>query len=152
MVAQVFGAQPRMQMSEPARWRKPTKMSWANYDADTDSMIMYLTGRPVRGVQVYLRDDIYAIVDPDTHNVVGMYVDAWESQFRPGACGRARDVVPGKAQALRLKSVGTNCCVQLRCGFSCCWDPKLTARSSPCAPSRRSSTPNISGYPNILGR
>ncbi len=81
-VAQLFGAHPRMQVAEPEHWPRPTNV-WANYDAETDSMILYLTGKPVRGVQVYLRDDIYAIIDPDTYNVVGMYVEAWERSFVP---------------------------------------------------------------------
>jgi hypothetical protein len=81
-VAQLFGAQPRLQIAAPELWPKPTNV-WANYDAETDSMIIYLTGKPVRGVQVYLHDDIYAIVDPATRHIIGMYVEAWERSFVP---------------------------------------------------------------------
>ncbi len=81
-IAQMFGSYPRMHATEPERWLKPSNV-WANYDAETDSMIMYLTGKPVRGVHVYLHDDVYAIVDPDTQHVVGMYVEAWERSFVP---------------------------------------------------------------------
>ena len=53
---------------------------WANYDDDTDSMIIYVTGKPVPGVNIYLGDDVYAIADPrDSNNVVGLYFESWEN-------------------------------------------------------------------------
>jgi hypothetical protein len=81
-VASLYGAKPQMPVTEFEQWPAPASV-WANYDADTDSMIMYLTGKPVRGVHVYLHDDIYAIVDPETQHVVGMHVEAWERSFVP---------------------------------------------------------------------
>lgn len=81
-VAQLYGAQPRLQVTAPQQWPRPTNV-WANYDAETDSMIIYLTGKPVRGIQVYLHDNIYAIVDPASQQVIGMYVEAWERSFVP---------------------------------------------------------------------
>ena len=53
---------------------------WANYDDDTDSMIIYVTGKPVPGVNIYLGDDVYAIADTrDSNNVVGLYFESWEN-------------------------------------------------------------------------
>jgi hypothetical protein len=52
---------------------------WARYDEETDSMTIYVTGKPVPGVNVYLKDDVYAIVDTRNQNkVVGLYFEAWE--------------------------------------------------------------------------
>jgi hypothetical protein len=64
-----------------AEWIKGTHLSdmWAKYDEETDSMLIYVTGQPVPGVNVYLKDDIYAIVDlRDQNKMVGLYFEAWE--------------------------------------------------------------------------
>ena len=82
--AQLFGSEPRVLLTSPAQWPVPNPGNlWVNYDAETDSLILYLTGKPVRGVHVWLQDDIYLIVDPVTNAIVGMYVEAWERSFVP---------------------------------------------------------------------
>lgn len=63
------------------KWIKNTHLSdmWAKYDEETDSMLIYVTGQPVPGVNVDLGDDIYAIVDlRDQNKMVGLYFEAWE--------------------------------------------------------------------------
>lgn len=67
-------------------WIKSVTLAdiWANYDEETDSMIIYVTGKPVAGVNVYLQDDVYAIVDTrddkkDGNKVVGFYFESWEN-------------------------------------------------------------------------
>ena len=83
LAGDVYGTDMRVHL-------KPTKIGitdpnalWVDYDQDTDSMVIYLTGRPVRGVTVYLDDDIYVIADPGTGEIVGFQVDAWERSFLP---------------------------------------------------------------------
>lgn len=62
-------------------WAKGATLAdiWAQYDEETDSMLIYVTGKPVPGVNVYLTDGIYAIVDVhDGNKLVGLYFEAWE--------------------------------------------------------------------------
>lgn len=62
-------------------WIKSAVLSdiWARYDEETDSMLVYVTGEPVPGVNIYLQDDIYGIVDLyDENKMVGLYFEAWE--------------------------------------------------------------------------
>lgn len=83
-VAQLYGEQPAIDIALAAHWPAPKPDNiWANYDADTDSLILYLTGKPVRGIHVWLGDGVNVIVAPDTHQVVGLYIEAWERQFVP---------------------------------------------------------------------
>lgn len=81
-VGELFGSAPRVALAPPEQWPQPDKV-WANYGAETDSLTIYLTGKPVRGVHVWLEDDVYVIVDPTTHHMVGRYVEAWEHSFVP---------------------------------------------------------------------
>lgn len=78
-VRDVFPEAPKISLK--AEWMKSVTLGdiWANYDEDTDSMIIYVTGKPVPGVNVYLRDDVYAIADTkDNNKVVGLYFESWE--------------------------------------------------------------------------
>lgn len=54
---------------------------WANYDAQSDSLIVYITGKPVPGVNVWLLDNQYVVVDPDTRKIIGFYIEAFESEY-----------------------------------------------------------------------
>lgn len=56
---------------------------WAHYDDEADSMVIYLTGGPVRAVSVLLDEDTYVKVDPATGEIVGFHVEGWERQFVP---------------------------------------------------------------------
>lgn len=56
---------------------------WAHYDDEADSLVIYLTGGPVRAVSVLLDEDTYAKVDPLTGEIVGFHVEGWERQFVP---------------------------------------------------------------------
>ena len=56
---------------------------WASYDAEADSIVIYITGNPQPAVSVYASDNIYVMVDPDTRNVVGFHVEKWERKFVP---------------------------------------------------------------------
>ena len=60
----------------------PSKI-WANYDPETDSLVIYLTGKPQPAVSVYSSNNIYVMVDPATHTVVGFHVEKWERKFVP---------------------------------------------------------------------
>jgi hypothetical protein len=83
-VAEHYGDQPRITLAPVEQWPQPQPSTvWANYDQETDSMIVYLTGKPVRGIHVWLQDGVYVIVDPATEKVVGMQVEAWEKSFVP---------------------------------------------------------------------
>lgn len=83
-VAQIYGDRPVVDVAPAAQWHRPRPESlWSNYDAETDSLILYLTGKPVRGVHVWFGEGVNVIVDPATHDVVGLYIEAWERQFLP---------------------------------------------------------------------
>ena len=56
---------------------------WAHYDPEADSVVIYLTGEPVRAVSVYLGDDTYVKVNPKTNDIVGFHIEAWERKFIP---------------------------------------------------------------------
>ena len=56
---------------------------WTNYDEVTDSLTLFVTHSPVPGVHVLLDDNLYVIVDPDTHRAVGLYVESFEKAFVP---------------------------------------------------------------------
>lgn len=54
---------------------------WAHYDPEADSIVIYLTGGPVRAVSVLVGDDIYLKVNPKTGDIVGFHIEAWERKF-----------------------------------------------------------------------
>lgn len=56
---------------------------WAHYDPEADSIVIYLTGGPVRAVSVLVGDDIYLKVNPKTGDIVGFHIEAWERKFTP---------------------------------------------------------------------
>jgi uncharacterized protein YuzE len=56
---------------------------WAHYDPEADSIVIYLTGGPVRAVSVLVGDDIYLKVNPKTADIVGFHIEAWERKFAP---------------------------------------------------------------------
>lgn len=78
-VRDVFPEPPKISLN--TEWMKRVTLGdiWANYDEETDSMTIYVTGKPVSGVNVYLQDDVYAIVETrDNNKVVGLYFESWE--------------------------------------------------------------------------
>lgn len=60
----------------------PAKL-WVHYDDEADSLVIYLTGVPVRAVSVLLDEDTYAKVDPQTGEIAGFHIEAWERHFVP---------------------------------------------------------------------
>ena len=56
---------------------------WANYDAEADSVVIYITGKPQPAVSIYTDDNIYVMVDPKTRTIVGFHVEKWERKFVP---------------------------------------------------------------------
>ena len=55
---------------------------WADYDAETDSLMVFFAGKPVAGVNVQWQDGIYAVIDAD-RRVVGLHIEAWEKHIVP---------------------------------------------------------------------
>lgn len=84
-VKEVFGEMPRMKVDLDSfvSLKVDPDLLWVNYDEVTDSIIMYITGEPTRSVAVALGDNIYAMVDPKTSQVVGFQFEAWEKVFIP---------------------------------------------------------------------
>lgn len=81
LAGEIYGRETRMSL-------KPLRVDnlepggfWVDYDQDTDSMVVFLGGKPRRGVSVYLDDDTYVIADPATGEIIGFQVDAWEYSF-----------------------------------------------------------------------
>jgi len=56
---------------------------WVHYDDEADSLVIYLTGSPVRAVSVLLDEDTYVKVDPNRGEIVGFHIEAWARQFVP---------------------------------------------------------------------
>jgi uncharacterized protein YuzE len=56
---------------------------WAHYDPEADSIVIYLTGGPVRAISVLVGDDIYLKVNPKTGDIVGFHIEVWERKFTP---------------------------------------------------------------------
>jgi len=56
---------------------------WVHYDPEADSIVIYITGVPVRAVSVHLGNDTYLKVDPKSGDIVGFHIEAWERNFTP---------------------------------------------------------------------
>jgi hypothetical protein len=83
LVKDVYGDASRIQLKPRSIPIVDPNSLWVDYDRDTDSIIIYLTGKPVRCASVYVDDNIYALADPATGDIVGFQVDAWERSFLP---------------------------------------------------------------------
>ena len=80
-MSDVFGKEPQLKFNSlDLTMLSPEKM-WADYDVETDSIVLYFTGQPVSAISVYLRDDLYAMVEPQTKDVVGIHIEALEHKF-----------------------------------------------------------------------
>ncbi|MCC6456141.1 MAG: hypothetical protein IT328_14400 [Caldilineaceae bacterium] len=73
-VSEVFGDTPAMEFDWKTLESPDSSKIWANYDEETDSFILYVTGKPMRGIHVWLGDDTYAIVDSASKKAIGLYV------------------------------------------------------------------------------
>lgn len=60
----------------------PTKI-WARYDSESDNVIIYFNGSPQPAVSVLADENLYVMVDPRSHHVVGLHVENWERSFVP---------------------------------------------------------------------
>lgn len=56
---------------------------WVHYDPEADSIVIYITGAPMRAVSVHMGNDIYLKVDPRSGDVVGFHIEAWARNFVP---------------------------------------------------------------------
>ena len=54
---------------------------WVHYDPEADSIVIYITGIPVRAVSVHMGNDTYLKVDPKSGDIVGFHIEAWERNF-----------------------------------------------------------------------
>jgi hypothetical protein len=82
-VKDVLGQRPEMQINKFKLDSIDPQRIWSNYDSEADSVVIYLTGAPQPAVSVYVDDNIYLMVDPQSRNVVGFHVEAWERKFVP---------------------------------------------------------------------
>lgn len=82
-VRDVLGDIPEMEFEWGDFESIDPKSIWANYDKETDSFILYTTGKPRGGIKVYIGDDMYAIVDRESRKAIGFYVENWEGSFVP---------------------------------------------------------------------
>jgi hypothetical protein len=72
-----------MKFEWDARELPDPSMIWASYDRESDSFILYTTGKPKAGVHVWVGADMYVIVDRNTQKAIGLYVEHWERSFVP---------------------------------------------------------------------
>jgi uncharacterized protein YuzE len=56
---------------------------WVHYDPEADSIVIYITGAPVRAISVHVGNDTYLKVDPKSGDVVGFHIEAWTRNFVP---------------------------------------------------------------------
>lgn len=84
-VKEVFGEMPGMEfdLDSLESLINDVEKIWVNYDDETDSMVMYFTGAPVRSISVLLKDNFYVMVDPVTRKAVGVHFECWEKKFVP---------------------------------------------------------------------
>jgi len=82
-VKDILGPRPPFQINEFAGDPIDPNKLWANYDAESDSVIIYLNGGPQPSVSVYTDDDLYLMVDPNDRQLVGFHVENWEKSFVP---------------------------------------------------------------------
>lgn len=81
-VKDVYGDPPAPRFGTELLRSAAPKNIWANYDAETDSMLIFITGEPQPGMNVYLGDGLYIIVSPE-NEAIGFYVETWEKYFVP---------------------------------------------------------------------
>jgi len=81
-VGELFGDMPGMEFDWKTLESPDPSKIWANYDDESDSFIVYITGKPLRGVLVWIGDDTYVIVD-SARKAIGLYVEYWERNFIP---------------------------------------------------------------------
>jgi hypothetical protein len=82
-VKDVLGDIPAMDFDLDSMETPDPSKIWANYDEEFDTFIIYTTGKPRRGVHVWVGDDLYVIVDSPTRKVIGLYVEHWQRNFVP---------------------------------------------------------------------
>lgn len=82
-VKEIFGQRPQFSIAAFPESRIDPSKIWARYDSESDSIVIYFTGGPQPAVSVYTDDNLYVMVDPKTHNVVGLHVENWEGIFVP---------------------------------------------------------------------
>lgn len=80
-MSDLFGEEPRLKFNQLDLTTLSPEKIWADYDMETDSIVLYFTGQPVSAISVYLRDDLYAMVDPKSKDVVGVHIEALERKF-----------------------------------------------------------------------
>ena len=80
-MSDLFGEEPRLKFNQLDSTTISPEKIWADYDAETDSIVLYFTGHPVSAISVYLKDDLYAMVDPKNKDVVGIHIEALERKF-----------------------------------------------------------------------
>lgn len=78
---------PGIQITQEALDRFKAKLNphdiWVDYDGEIDTLFIYGTGEPVRGICVEIMDNTYVIVEPVNHEIVGFQVETWEKEFVP---------------------------------------------------------------------
>lgn len=80
-MSNLFGTEPRLKFNQLDSTMLSPEKIWADYDDETDSVVLYFTGQPVNAISVYLHDDLYVMVDPQSKNVVGIHVEALEHKL-----------------------------------------------------------------------
>jgi hypothetical protein len=82
-VKDILGERPPFYIADFAGVTVDPSKIWSSYDAESDSVVIYLTGNPQLAVSVYTDDNLYVMVDPKSRNVVGLHIENWERSFIP---------------------------------------------------------------------
>jgi uncharacterized protein YuzE len=82
-VKDILGERPQFYIADFAGTTVDPSKIWSSYDAESDSVVIYLTGRPQLAVSVYADDNLYVMVDPKNREVVGLHIENWERSFIP---------------------------------------------------------------------
>jgi hypothetical protein len=82
-VKERFGERSLLKVNPLAIGAIDPNQLWVHYDDEADSMVIYITGRPMRAVSVHMGDDTYLKVNPASGDIVGFHIEAWEHSFLP---------------------------------------------------------------------
>ena len=82
-VAQLLGPPKSIELNWPDIEKADLSKIWASYDPKSDSLLIYLTGRPVPGISHYTGENTWVIYDPKTMDVVGFNLEHWEKKHLP---------------------------------------------------------------------
>ena len=82
-IKEILGKRPQFQIQDFEGDPIDPSQLWVNYDAESDSVVIFLTGTPQPSVSIYTDNGLYVMVDPKDRKLIGFQVENWEKVFVP---------------------------------------------------------------------